>query len=43
MEDNASQSEEEELIDALKNEMPEVFKNIGLNDADIEKVNASIQ
>jgi hypothetical protein len=43
MDDNASQSEEEELIDALKNEMPEVFKNIGLNDAEIDKINVSIQ
>ena len=39
MEGNASQTEEDELVDALKNEMPEVFKNIGLNDKEIEIIN----
>jgi len=42
MDGNASQSEEEELIDALKNEMPEVFKNIRLTDAEIEKIDVVI-
>ena len=36
MEGNASQTEEDELVDALKNEMLEVYKNIELNMKEIE-------
>ena len=36
MEGNASQTEEDELVDALKNEMPEVYKNIEINMKEIE-------
>jgi hypothetical protein len=36
MEGNTSQTEEDKLEDALKNEMPEVFKNIELNMKEIE-------
>lgn len=38
MEGNASQTEEDELVDALKNEMPEVYKNIEINLKEIEQV-----
>jgi len=38
MEGNASQTEEDELVDALKNEMPEVYKNIEINMKEIESV-----
>jgi hypothetical protein len=31
MDGNCSHNEEEEFIDALKEEMPEVFKNIDFN------------
>lgn len=38
MEGNASQQEEDELVDALKNEMPEVYRNIEINMKEIENV-----
>ena len=36
MEGNSSQTEEDELVDALKNEMPEVYANIEINMKEIE-------
>ena len=36
MEGNASQTEEDELVDALKHEMPEVHNNIEINMKEIE-------
>jgi len=38
MEGNTSNQDEEEFIDALKEEMPEVFKNIEGNFKDFDKV-----
>ncbi len=43
MEGNASQTEEDELVDALKNEMPEVYKNIEINMKEIEQVDKLIK
>jgi len=38
MDGNTSQQEEEEFIDALKEEMPEVFKNIDGNFEQLDKI-----
>jgi hypothetical protein len=38
MDGNCSRNEEEEFIEALKDEMPEVFKNIEGNFEQIDKI-----
>jgi len=43
MDGNTSHNEEEEFIDALKEEMPEVFKNIEGNYEQLEKIDDLIQ
>jgi predicted nuclease with TOPRIM domain len=43
MEGNTSHNEEEEFIDALKEEMPEVFKNIESNYEQLDKIDDLIQ
>lgn len=43
MDGNTSHTEEEEFIDALKEEMPEVFKNIEGNFEQLDKIDAMIE
>jgi division protein CdvB (Snf7/Vps24/ESCRT-III family) len=43
MDGNTSHNEEEEFIDALKDEMPEVFKNIDANFDQLDKVDDLIK
>lgn len=43
MNGNTTQNEEEEFIDALKEEMPEVFKNIEGNFEQLDKVDDLVQ
>jgi len=43
MDGNCSHNEEEEFIDALKDEMPEVFKNIEGNFAQLDKIDDLIK
>ena len=42
MDGNCSRNEEEEFIEALKDEMPEVFKNMEGNFEQIEKIEGII-
>ena len=43
MDGNTSMNEEEEFLDALKEEMPEVFKNIGANFKQLDKIDDLIK
>ena len=42
MDGNTSNNEEDEFIDALKDEMPEVFKNIEFNFDQIDEIDAML-
>jgi hypothetical protein len=43
MDGNTSNNEEEEFIDALKEEMPEVFKNVEAHFEQLDKVDDLIE
>jgi len=43
MEGNTTYNEEEEFIDALKEEMPEVFKNIDGNFSQLDKIDNMLE
>jgi hypothetical protein len=43
MDGNTTSNEEDEFIDALKDEMPEVFKNIDFNFDQLDSIDALLQ
>ena len=43
MDGNTTNNEEDEFIDALKDEMPEVFKNIDFNFTELDEIDALLQ
>jgi hypothetical protein len=42
MDGNTTHSEEDDFIEALKEEMPEVFKNIETNQANLDQIEKGI-